>query len=1081
MKTFKKSTMKILTTFIILATVSASAFGCNKNTDNSDLTGSSPQSTSVNEESTYGETTNMEEETDKNLKEDAGAATDTILYAEDFGAKGDGITDDGPAITDAVNKAIEEQATLKFGENKKYYIASSENNSSGFTSPFAISDSSKITVDGNGSTFVCAPGIRYFVLTDCSDIKIINCNFDMSVPVYMVGKVTSVNGSLVTYATDINPYTDSFDFSSVNGFSIKYNKGIQNRPHMFMGEMNKIGEKTVTVEYNGTPGYGVGDLVFLPNPGIGHCIGEMIYIGGCENALLFENIRICSAPSFTFAIKSNSAEIFFENTDISPAQDNDREIKMVAWRDGYHCKDNRGGIHWNNCQTDVIFDDVFNISGTLGYITGVANDSAVYVTNYEHYSIGQKLAFDCQKGDIVDIYDIKNNRYYGCVTVRSAEVNPDGTTKLVFDYGQTIPDLKEGCVVANRNTCAPGSTVTDCKFTGTFRFLRDLRVENTVFDMLATWMMVEGGVEGPLPGNVDFIDCTFNGGTIEIDAYNRELSKYLKKIGEKIENIGFWGCEFNDGCKIISRTGSNYTVAESYTEEDLFTEKNKDNKILPVEITPLYEDFENTVTYDWYWHTMNTVGADVITADEIENDDIKVKILSSGNFSDKLLKASSQSESTVELCGLSKQTLDYFHDDGKEYIISFDYFSNGLTGSVYAASDTEKQLIGEDVVKTGVNIQSVSVIYRASSENNKIIMEFKGSGEVFIGNINISLYSNKNPSAEQLGEGHTFVWNDEVTIGNKSEAVKISDIDDVKVRDAILANRQKFSDTVLHVGGELGEFTGFTDPSFYIQGKTYKLSIDAYIASEMIQADGGTNIYLMVLDGTAGNRILAEGLFEGSGLYHFETDWTVGNTGEYRISFYINNAPKKYADIYIGNFTVTAAKSQKPEEFEHRDDFKTPSHEELQKGYTFDFTENNVLNTGNDSYASLSSLDPETAEMLRNHGFGETVYYMTENLNMLSLDNIMSPGKSYKIVLEIYDVRGNLASSGARGAFVLLNMANGVQNGAEQNYTVDKDPENGRFLTLTFNTTPPDGTDRFLLYQILSCEFFIGSVTIQEY
>ena len=390
-------------------------------------------------------------------------------------------------------------------------------------------------------------------------------------------------------------------------------------------------------------------------------------------------------------------------------------------------------------------------------------------------------------------------------------------------------------------------------------------------------------------------------------------------------------------------------------------------------------------------------------------------------------------------------------------------------------------MIGEDVVKTGVNIQSVSVIYRANSENNKIIMEFKGSGEVFIGNINISLYSNKNPSAEQLGEGHTFVWNDEVTIGNKSEAVKISDIDDVKVRDAILANRQKFSDTVLHVGGELGEFTGFTDPSFYIQGKTYKLSIDAYIASEMIQADGGTNIYLMVLDGTAGNRILAEGLFEGSGLYHFETDWTVGNTGEYRISFYINNAPKKYADIYIGNFTVTAAKSQKPEEFEHRDDFRTPSHEELQKGYTFDFTENNVLNTGNDSYASLSSLDPETAEMLRNHGFGETVYYMTENLNMLSLDNIMSPGKSYKIVLEIYDVRGNLASSGARGAFVLLNMANGVQNGAEQNYTVDKDPENGRFLTLTFNTTPPDGTDRFLLYQILSCEFFIGSVTIQEY
>lgn len=68
-----------------------------------------------------------------------------------------------------------------------------------------------------------------------------------------------------------------------------------------------------------------------------------------------------------------------------------------------------------------------------------------------------------------------------------------------------------GYTVANRAICAPGSTIKNSRFTGTYRFRRDLRVENCELSLLAMWILEDGGVEGPLPGNLDFINCTFLG------------------------------------------------------------------------------------------------------------------------------------------------------------------------------------------------------------------------------------------------------------------------------------------------------------------------------------------------------------------------------------------------------------------------------------------------------------------------------------------------------------------------------------------------------------------------------------------
>ena len=118
-------------------------------------------------------------------------------------------------------------------------------------------------------------------------------------------------------------------------------------------------------------------------------------------------------------------------------------------------------------------------------------------------------------------------------------------------------------------------------------------------------------MEGPLPGNIDFINCTFDGdGSIQIDALNRGTGRKLRKIAKEIHDIGFWGCTFVGNTKISSDLKCDYTVSEQWTEQDLFTVKNRRSPVIEAAvIAPTEKDFAHTVTYDWTWHTMPTTGA----------------------------------------------------------------------------------------------------------------------------------------------------------------------------------------------------------------------------------------------------------------------------------------------------------------------------------------------------------------------------------------------------------------------------------------------------------------------------------------
>ena len=178
---------------------------------------------------------------------EAGAKTADILLAADFGVVGDGVTDDGPAISEAVRAAVERQATLRFEAGKTYYVGTATNTAAVFRSPFSMKDASGVTLDGQGAIFRMKPGLSFFALAGCKDIRLENCVFDMAESVYLVGRVESVDGKTVAFSVDREPYLASYDFTAVNGFAIRYNEGVQGRPHRFLRTMERTGERQVKV------------------------------------------------------------------------------------------------------------------------------------------------------------------------------------------------------------------------------------------------------------------------------------------------------------------------------------------------------------------------------------------------------------------------------------------------------------------------------------------------------------------------------------------------------------------------------------------------------------------------------------------------------------------------------------------------------------------------------------------------------------------------------------------------------------------------------------------------------------------
>ena len=301
---------------------------------------------------------------------------------------------------------------------------------------------------------------------------------------------------------------------------------------------------------------------------------------------------------------------------------------------------------------------------------------------------------------------------------------------LVLEYGANLKKMETGWLVGNRDTCAPGSTVTNSRFTGTFRFRRDIRIENCVFDMLITWIREDGSVEGPIPGNIDYVGCTFNGGSLDIGAAGTSVRSAMK-------DIGFWGCTFNDGAKIAKGRNVTVTEADTWTEEELYTYKNRKLTKVPVNVVPTEMDLVNTVTYDWSYIRMQVEGGKLLSLSKLEDTAIREKLLANDSFADRVLVLTGGENGTRYLLGgLSAEFLPGFHAEGKSYMFSINYYATAAGGTAGFLKGDTATAVKSNLFDTANAIGNAACLYNPEEGATGFYIEVPAGATVYIGKVN---------------------------------------------------------------------------------------------------------------------------------------------------------------------------------------------------------------------------------------------------------------------------------------------------------------------------------------------------------
>ena len=310
---------------------------------------------------------------------------DTIYYnVADYGVKGDGSTDDLPALTALFETAAKQMRPIKisFDRRRTYRIGAHVQDLYG---RILIRRASHITVDGNGCTLLIHPSSRAFAIYRSTNVVIRNFNIDYSPLPYTQGRVTKVDpqnfylefkideGFPKPIVGDELYYRDGkmVDCITANGKSRKFYQG-----HSWVKKVECLGNNTYGVRYalRKQSQLKIGDFfcmkVNYPEAKLiqnkdstrRNETKEFLYTNIANicvhqsDSIVLENITSYAAPVMTI-LMSGCSHHFIRNCSIKS-----RKNRIVAGcSDGIHLKGNEFQPSIEHCYIERTMDDAIHI------------------------------------------------------------------------------------------------------------------------------------------------------------------------------------------------------------------------------------------------------------------------------------------------------------------------------------------------------------------------------------------------------------------------------------------------------------------------------------------------------------------------------------------------------------------------------------------------------------------------------------------------------------------------------------------------------------------------------------------------
>lgn len=284
----------------------------------------------------------------------------TVFEARDFGVIGDGIADDGPAISRMVAAARndrERPTLLRFPPERRYRVARIPGKWL-----FEFDGMSDVVIDGAGSEFLLDREPRFLSLTGCTRIRVAGLKVDHAPLPFADGTVVGVDAGRRRIEVRLaqGGQAPAGGPTKAGGeqafFALLWEGGDEPDRHrhvwverMEAGDIPGMALLTPVEDFKDYAAISAGKTrISLPVPGLAHRRGPgaMFRVSG-NTDVCFEDIELWSAPWFGFEIDRNAGKLQFRRVHIRPKPGSARLLS--TWRDGFHVKGNRGRLQWQDC------------------------------------------------------------------------------------------------------------------------------------------------------------------------------------------------------------------------------------------------------------------------------------------------------------------------------------------------------------------------------------------------------------------------------------------------------------------------------------------------------------------------------------------------------------------------------------------------------------------------------------------------------------------------------------------------------------------------------------------------------------
>ncbi|WP_309715068.1 hypothetical protein [Armatimonas sp.] len=448
-----------------------------------------------------------------------------VFHVRDFGAVGDGVTDDFAAIHKAVATAREAGgAILRFDGSKTYRAIGLRD----FTeeSLFELKGAKDLKLEGGGALVVLHPPDSFAQLDEAENIQIDGFRIDYDPKPYYQGMIRKIDVEALTVDIEVperypvpevgkNEFRAPFFGRSFIPDALGARTG--HGDNLYIEKVTRLDSERrlrlhirENAQNSDTPASSMrprvryaaekGATEFVV-PHVKYAHRGRVNLITRSARVTFSNLRYDCSPHFWLPITHNTGPITLRNVDLKMPHP-ETEL-FVSWRDGLHIKNGRWGVmiegsDWDGAAT---YDDSFAIYSRAQKLVGVSGTTLTLTPTFE-----SKEPFLWRKGDWASVWSPGQRQLRGMARVVGVDAtSTDQTFRVTLESlpAAAAPDdivlheesLNRGSVIRH---CSTSDIGTDSSSTR-FRCV-DVKFENNRFEDFHFWF--HAGPNGPRPREI---------------------------------------------------------------------------------------------------------------------------------------------------------------------------------------------------------------------------------------------------------------------------------------------------------------------------------------------------------------------------------------------------------------------------------------------------------------------------------------------------------------------------------------------------------------------------------------------------